>query len=267
MNMRDIDRFSESRMSAKYRAGFLQGLPSHIRVMVTITSANPSRALQGYRGPSDLRDNSSGDSETLNPLYGVQEIRYTYALTKAIHFLPIAGTLVFGAVRLIDHAIGHSNWTSAFFDETSGDILSYSQAQEYKSKNQNAESNCSDGAKYESQNDFEKAIEAYQTACSACTKGYKNEALFLSCKQRVQNKWASFLCEQGNQLIYLEKNYNKAFEMYKKAHEVCTNDCESKDLYKRGQDLAERNMKNAESNARAKDLYDRGWFSIFLPSC
>lgn len=257
--MRDIDRFSERRMDEKCRRNFFENLPSHIREVVTL-KANNYAVLQGYRGPCDLRDNSSGDSATLNPLYGVQEIHFKHAAPKTLHFLPIIGTIGFGLARLGGSIEGLSDWVIAYFDETSGNILSYSQAQLNKSKNQKAESFFSNGASYEEQNNFEKATEAYQNAYSACTKGYKNETRFLTCKQKVQNKWASFLCEQGKQFQNM-KRYKKAFEMFKKAHEVCTTDCESKDLYKRSQDLAERNMKNAESTTRAKDLYDRGWFT------
>lgn len=73
--MKDIDYFTEKYIDKKgYMFKYVRSLPSHLKDRV---KKNTERKLQGYLGPDDMRGNTARtDSETLNPSYGVTEIKF-----------------------------------------------------------------------------------------------------------------------------------------------------------------------------------------------
>lgn len=95
--MKDIEYFSESRMRDDGLRSFANKLPSNLKdAFNNVTGSGAGDLeLQTYKGPSYLRTSSSSKSETLNPVYGVQEIMFWHATPELLAILPV----IFGISR------------------------------------------------------------------------------------------------------------------------------------------------------------------------
>ncbi|MCZ6886644.1 MAG: tetratricopeptide repeat protein [Rickettsia endosymbiont of Ixodes persulcatus] len=82
--------------------------------------------LQGYRGPSNLCNNGSGDSEALESSNGIQEIKFWWGARKDLNSLiPVIGTISFLSGRVVQTVQGQLDWSSLYFDSKTGECLSH----------------------------------------------------------------------------------------------------------------------------------------------
>ena len=120
--MLDIDYFSEQRLNKKCLCEFRNELPARLRDLVELKDRDSMYVLQGYRGPGRLCDESSGDSESIGATNGIQTVKFRHGASKAALIVPVAGLLVWSAVRLLQD----NSWQTLYFEEHSGELLSNS---------------------------------------------------------------------------------------------------------------------------------------------
>lgn len=96
--MKDIDYFSEERMGRSNLGGFRESLPPSLRDEFNKKTKGISDifVLQGYRGP--MQDS------------GLYSIGFWFGASKHLNWIPVAGTVVFGAIKAISHFKGYEEW-------------------------------------------------------------------------------------------------------------------------------------------------------------
>lgn len=90
--MKDIEYFSEERMSRNKLNYFRENLPSRLKSLFVDSLMGNTKfsyaSLQHYGGPSNLRNGESGNNRTLNPEHGVQEIQFVYGMSMLYFVVP-----------------------------------------------------------------------------------------------------------------------------------------------------------------------------------
>ena len=118
----DLWYFSESYLDKGNLTKFHDFLPKHLRKMFIESMGGykeGGNVLQGYRGPHN--NGSSGDSQNLSAIDGLQEVKYWWGLSKHYNWIPFAGTLAYGIAR----AAGDTKWHSLYFDSKTEECLSH----------------------------------------------------------------------------------------------------------------------------------------------
>lgn len=142
-----------------------------------------------------------------------------------------------------------------FFDESSGGLLTSSEAQQRRNQNRDAEEHQSRGVTYFNQNKFEDAYNEFRQAYSKCSSGYTNEQIFMSNRKKSQDRWARELYLDGIKM-WNEKNFKGAADKFRLAHEK-VDDSSAKSSYK--VDIA--HAESAVLNGEANNLRDQGRYS------
>lgn len=252
MSMREIDYFTEEKMD-RDSAGFMRTLPDSLKRSIRpdiFVSWGIYAALQGYKGPENFRNGSSGASTTLNPEDGVQEISFYHAISKTVNWIPIFGTLLFAAHRGMEAIGDWSIWCSLFFDEASGKHMSEEEAKTRRLGNKNSRAHNNKGELLLEEGKFEEAIAEFDKAKTACSSGYSMEETYLLNKKKALNKWTKNIHKRG--CNFLEAGDTKeALAKFKEAHERSSNGGGANvDIYKDEMEKAERlAKKNDEADS------------------
>lgn len=186
--MRDIDYFSEARMSASNMLSFYLTLPEALQLKFCSIDGLLSDVLQGYRGPAHLRNNKSGDSETEEEYFGVQRIGFWFGVSKKMHFFPILGTLGFAIVRIIEHITRTSFWTYLYFDAATGEQINADEARLIYVNNEAAEKCYIKVEKLMFTGRFEDAYIEAKIALGLCSDGYKHQEKFKRAMDEAQSQ-------------------------------------------------------------------------------
>jgi tetratricopeptide (TPR) repeat protein len=214
--MRDIEYFSESRMTDKRYGAFRDSLPS--RLQNTFRDSGPNTLMDskvyGYRGPSTS--------------YGVQEIQFWYGVNPDMNFIPVVGWIGYGIARAVESSNGNEDWRTMYFDESSGDVLSSWDAHNRRNKNQEAEEHQNRGVNYYNRKDYENAYKEFQQAYAKCSSGYKNEQIFKTNKKNSQNLWAKSYYSEGINL-FNQSNYKAAADKFRLAYDKVDDDAKKRD--------------------------------------
>lgn len=177
--MQDIKYLSEEKMHAEKLKNFTPTLPPPLRSpFKKVSNGCPGAVLQGYRGPSHLRNDESGDSATEEEYLGVQRIGFWYAMSKNVNFVPVVGSIIFGLVRAIESAADHFAWAYLHFNAATGEILDTHEAQCIQNNNRKAEKHYENVEKLMATGEFEEAYKEAKSALDICSVGYKRMSLF-----------------------------------------------------------------------------------------
>ena len=113
----DLWYFYESDLNKGCLVDFHNFLPEHLRKMFkesmggyNSSDRDVTNVLQGYNGPHN--NGSSGDSQKLSAIGGLQEVKYWWGASKHLNWVPIVGTLVYGISRACDDTKWHSLFKS-----------------------------------------------------------------------------------------------------------------------------------------------------------
>lgn len=267
--MRDIDYFSEDKMSSYTMTKFAFSLPVHLREAL-IKSLNSSRiinrslpdrlimgVLQGYRGPESLCNGSSGDSGELNSTDGLQEIRFWNGTSKLLNLAPIYGTLVFCLGRMA----GDTAWHSLYFDSNTGEFLGTTKQEahnkKFENRNNEAEILNQQGIKLYSEGKYKEAAAKQEQAYQKCTSGYKAEQIF---KENATQAKAQALNVEGNK-FYSQNNYTEAIKKYQEAYNLCpSSKTADRETFKNNIQNAQGENEAMSINTEAQQLFDQGCY-------
>lgn len=170
----DIDYFCERSLSSVSVSSFGDNLPGHLAEVFkkSINVAdNCANTLQGYGGPPRLVNNACSNSEKIEPVNGVEIVKFWYGASANFNAIPVLGSIGWGVTRLVQSAQGHLDWSYLYFDAETGEILSHEQ-------NEAAEKLFKKGLEFFNNNEFEKAAEYFNYASKFCKKDYYNEEKF-----------------------------------------------------------------------------------------
>lgn len=176
--MQDIEYFKEGNMDSRNKKIFLEGLPDKLRSIVTATdkSRGDALVLHGWRGPKNLAmSDFFAEDQVLLPVDDVQEIQYFYNLTAKLNFIPISGNIGY----LLSRAIPFDSWKSAYFDASSGDILTMvkTDAENLRKQNRQARDLNQQGDDLLSKNEYLQALVCFRSALnSAATNSYREKS-------------------------------------------------------------------------------------------
>ena len=211
----DLDYFQESDLNRSNIEDFYKSLPSEelkeqFNNSLDIEGKLPAlNVLQGYRGPHTHTNGSSGNSDTLGPSYGLQEIKHYWGPTKHINWAPLVGSVSWIGMKAASVIRGDFKWHSLYFDSKTGECLSHD-------INIAATKLDSKGSDLYKQDKYSEAAEYHKNAYYSCSE-YKNKQ---SCEHNWYNAEAAELNKEGDKLKS-EKRYDEAIEKYQQAYDKC----------------------------------------------
>ncbi|BES99167.1 Hypothetical protein NTJ_11985 [Nesidiocoris tenuis] len=250
----DLDRFYEKDLDRTNVLDFYNSLPGHLQSKFrksTRICLGWGNVLQGYRGPSHMRNNGSGDSGELGPSNGLQEIKHWWGARKDLNSrIPVLGTAVFGLGRVVQKAQGVLEWGSLFFDSKTGECLSHD-------KNEASDELHKNGRRLFDERKYSEAREYFSNAYQSCSSGYLNERTFKNAIDEAQVEIeADNLNSSGNQLFEQGK-YVEAVEKYREAR-VRSKIDDKYGTYRANEEKAESETEASILNSHGDSLFSHG---------
>jgi tetratricopeptide (TPR) repeat protein len=195
--------------------------------------------------------------------YGVVQIYYHIDITKKMAVL--GGLLVIpGLLYLGDQAFNDgglcTHEETHYFDADSGQEILFSQAQENKNKNKQADLLDREGNELHGQGKYKEAYDKFNQAYQKCTSGYSKEARFKNNRDIAKNNWAEELNKQGNKL-WEQNNYFEAVEKYNQAYQKCTKGYKNEQAFKNNRDKAQVELDAANLNSQGDNFFRQGKYS------
>lgn len=197
--MRDIDYFKEELMENISECEFFKRLPKYMRSACAYRFAG---VLQGWAGPTDLAMKS--DSENIQPINDIQEVKFWFSISKHYHWVPIVGQITFVTVRSLNYFY---EWDRYFFDAGNGKFLTndINEANKLLEKNKTSDEYKEKGSKLFNENKLQEASVEFEMARdTAVTDSYYNTNEL----KRVQTIFKAFM-------LKIDVNSEKANEKFK----------------------------------------------------
>jgi hypothetical protein len=216
--MRDIDYFYERDLNRTNIVYFYNSLPSHLQSRfkeggnAEIILGN---VLQGYRGPSNLCNRGSGDSGALESSYGVQEIKFWWGTSKCLNILPVSGSVVFFAIRIVQKCKGELDWSSLYFDSKTGECLSHD-------KDEASEKLNNKGCQLFQEGKYVEAAEYHNNAYQFCSSRYCNEQAFRNNRDKAKTEVDAINLNSQGDNLFNQGRYNEAQSKYQEAYNKST---------------------------------------------
>ncbi|BES99171.1 Hypothetical protein NTJ_11987 [Nesidiocoris tenuis] len=167
-----------------------------------------------------MRDGSSGDSGTLEPSNGLQEIKFWWGARRDLNFIPVAGSILYLMGRALQKIDGQSKWRSLYFDSKTGKCLSHKKHRalhelSHKGIQLFREGKIADGVEYQ-----RNAYMTYLNVSNVYSLWYENNL----------NEACDALNRKGDSFSG-ERRFVEAAEMYELAAKFCTCEHQNKETF------------------------------------
>ncbi|XP_053693702.1 titin homolog [Sabethes cyaneus] len=191
--------------------------------------------------------------------YGVIQINFFVGLTATAKFtfLAVVPALIYAGDQMLNDGGLCTAKGPLYFDEYSGDRISFSAAEKNRDRNRQAEQLNRHGTDLLSKGQYHEAYEKFDQANNKCTTGYSQQTTFQSNKKKAHMEMeAADLNTEGDRL-FSEGKYIEAVRKYQQAYDQ-SKDGTAQKTFESNREAAAKKAGLQLKNQQAEELNREG---------